>query len=264
MIIDVHTHIFPDNLAPSAIANLMAFAPLMQNHTDGTSSGLIGSMKQAGISTCVVLPVATKPSQVETINTIAGQKNPPGLIFFGSLHPDYADLSIEIDRLKSLGVRGVKLHPLYQNFAIDDRRVFPMYEQLADAGLIVTFHTGEDVAPLPADLALPDAVARVVAAIPSLTIIAAHMGGWRRWDQVLRDLAGASVFFDTAALPGVCPPEIFIELVQKHGSDRILFGSDSPWWGQRESVEWIDKMALSSMDKERIFYANARSLLSIG
>jgi predicted TIM-barrel fold metal-dependent hydrolase len=261
-IIDFHTHTFPDDLAARAIASLMTNSPESRNHTDGTISGLLKSMENSGIKHSVVLPVATKPSQVPVINQNSLRLKCKLITAFGALHPQTPNVEQEIAFLKENNIPGIKFHPEYQNFYVDDKALFPVYEQLSAASLIVVFHAGKDPGPFTCDHALPCSLKRVHKNFPSLRIVAAHMGGWKLWDEVEQHLCGLPVFLDTSAISDYISEEQFRRIVNKHGADNILFGTDSPWFDQSREIRWLDSMDLSNSVKSRIFYENGRRLLT--
>jgi uncharacterized protein len=260
-IIDFHTHIFPDHLAQRALAVLTENAHGVRPYTDGTLSGLRASMKKNNVTQSVLLPIATKASQVRTINESCAGPASGDCIPFGTLHPDTTDIDQEISLLRSIGVKGIKLHPEYQNFYIDNQRFFPMYEALSSAGLIVLFHAGKDPGPFTCDHALPQAFATIFCNFPRLKMVVAHLGGWMVWEDVERYIADLPVYFDTAAVREFLPAAQFLRLSRKHGIDRILFGTDSPWYDQGEDLAWLDSMNLSSDEKEKILFKNAQNLL---
>ncbi|MDR2693252.1 MAG: amidohydrolase family protein [Chitinispirillales bacterium] len=265
-IIDFHTHFFPPELAERALTRLIENAAptiAMKNHTDGTVGGLIESMRASGVGKSVALPVATKPSQVSTINRGCADTGSacPEIIQFGAMHPEMEGFEAEIDFLSVNGIKGIKLHPEYQYSYVDDPKAFPMYEKLASAGLIVVFHSGKDPGPFTNDHAMPPALRKVHENFPALKMVAAHLGGWMVWKEVEETLAGLDIFFDTSAIYGLLSPEDFVRICRKHGPEKILFGSDSPWYGQGESVEWIKRSGLSDAEIEAVFHVNAEKLL---
>ena len=267
-IIDFHTHIFPNDLAPRAVAklieNALATGVTMKNYTDATLHGLEESMVRNGIAASVTLAIATKPAQVSPINTGCAQNRRPNIISFGSLHPEMENFAEEIDFLVNNGIKGIKLHPEYQYFYVDDSKYYPMYEKLASSGIIVVFHTGKDPGPFTCDHALPQAVRKIHRDFPKLKIVAAHMGGWMVWDEAEKELAGVDIFFDTSAIYRLMQPQDFVRLCRKHGCERVIFGSDSPWYDQGECVEWILRTSLSDAEKEAVLGANAARLLDLG
>jgi predicted TIM-barrel fold metal-dependent hydrolase len=260
-IIDVHAHCFPDNLAQRAIARVLTTSPGAKNWTDGTLAGLRRSMKSAGVTKSVVLPVATKASQVMTINRGAPLLRADDIIPFGALHPAAENIDDEVSFMKANGIRGIKLHPEFQNFFMDDPAVFPLYEALAAAGLIVVFHTGTDPGPFTNDHSLPHSLAKVHKEFPTLRIVASHMGGHQVWDEAERHLVGLPMYFETSTAPTNFSPEKFVGLCRRHGIERILFGTDTPWYDQKFDREWIEGCGLTDKEKEMVFYKNAQRLL---
>jgi uncharacterized protein len=264
MIIDFHTHIFPDDLAQKAVNKLQVFSPQSRAFSNGTAAGLVSSMNSAGIDKAISLPIATKPEQVDTIvrSAIALQSS-DRIIPFATLHPLMPDFDRVIETIAEHGIRGVKFHPEYQGFFIDDPRYFPLYEALAARQLIVVFHAGKDPGPFSCDHALPNALKTVCRHIAGLTVIASHMGGWQVWNEVESILAGERCYLDTSAVADWMPPEQFVRLARKQGTDRILFGTDSPWFDQKKTVDWVDSLPLTTVEKERIFSGNALHLLAL-
>jgi len=262
-VIDFHTHIFPDHLAPRAIATLLENAPKDRNFTDGTVSGLHDSMIKNGIALSVTLPIATKKEQVAVINSQQAQSDRSFIIPFGTIHPESENIAAEVEFLTSHNIAGIKLHPEYQNFHLDDHRYFPMYDILQSAGIIIVFHAGKDPGPFTGDHALPPAFRTLRREFPRLTMIAAHMGGWRIWDRVAEEFCGEDIYFDTSAVYGLLDKELFMRIARRQGCERLVFGSDSPWFDQGEAVTWIDSLPFSSGEKEMIFRTNAETLLSL-
>jgi predicted TIM-barrel fold metal-dependent hydrolase len=267
-IIDFHTHFFPPELAQRAITRLIENAAptiAMKNHTDGTVGGLVESMRLGGVDRSVTLPVATKPSQVSTINrgvaeTVSAY---PGIIQFGAMHPEMEEFEPEINFMAAHQIKGIKLHPEYQYSHVDDPRAFPLYEKLASAGLIVVFHSGKDPGPFTNDHALPPALRTIRENFPTLKMVAAHLGGWMVWKEVEETLAGLDLFLDTSAIYKLLPPADFVRICRKHGIEKILFGSDSPWYDQGASVEWIKRSGLNDTELEAVFGGNAKKLLGL-
>jgi uncharacterized protein len=261
-IIDFHAHCFPDDLAPRAIERVLTTSPGAKNWTDGTMAGLRASMKSAGVTKSVVLPVATKASQVNTINRGAPLLRTPDIIPFGALHPAAENIDKEISFMKANAVKGIKLHPEFQNFNMDDPSAFPMYEALAAAGLIVVFHTGTDPGPFTNDHSLPHMLATVHREFPTLRIVAGHMGGHQVWDEVEKNLVGLPMYFETSTAPTNFSRENFVRLCRRHGIERILFGTDTPWFDQKSDREWIAACGLTDNEKELVFQKNAERLLN--
>lgn len=265
MIIDFHTHIFPNNIAERTIhflenqGNIKAF-------TNGTLYGLKKSMKECGIDISVILPVATKPSQFETINNFAAAiTGKEGIISFGGIHPDTEDYIGKLQRIKKLGLKGVKLHPDYQNTFIDDPRMVDLIRQAVLLDLIVVIHAGLDIG-FPDPVHCPPArTANMLSQInyDNAKIVLAHMGGFDMWDDVEKYLAGKNVWLDTSYCLGMINDEQFVRIIRKHGKERILFATDSPWGGQKQTLEHIKSVGLSQDELECILHKNAESLLGM-
>lgn len=260
-VIDFHTHYFPDALAPRAVGHLLATTPEARCWTDGTLAGLRLSMARGGITKAVALPVATKASQVSTINRDAAALAATDVVAFGTLHPAMTNWREEISFIASYGIRGIKLHPEFQDFYLDAPAMFPLYEMLAEAHLILVLHAGKDPGPFTNDHSTPAAIAGVGKRFPSLIIVAAHMGGHGMWDEVERHLIGQPILFDTSTAPEFLPKDEFVRLCRKHGIDRILFGSDSPWFDQSFDRKWVAESGLTDNELELVFHGNAERVL---
>ena len=268
MVVDFHTHIFPDAIAERAIASLEE-----KCHTSAFTRGRLDelkqSMKEAGIDYSVVLTVMTKASQFENVNRAAAAMNgKEGIIAFGSLHPDCDDICGKLDMICDLGLKGIKLHPDYHNIWIDD----PIYVKITDEaikrGLIVLFHSGWDIAYPDVHHASADHVANLLNILdvdgrPESKIVLAHTGGWNNWDDVEKYLVGRNVYFDTSlSLPLISVSQMQ-QILADHGCDRIMFGTDSPWDSQAESLASIRALDLEEEELECILYRNAFRLLNL-
>ena len=264
MIIDFHTHAFNDKIAAIAIERLETTGGT-KSYSDGTIKSYLEYLENCGIDMGVLLPIATKPSQQTIINDWVVLQDGKRIVPFGSIHPHADDALFELERIKSLGLKGIKLHPDYQEFFVDEQRYFPIYEKCVQLGLVIVFHTGYD--PISPDLthATPQRMLTVLKKFPKLKTVLAHLGGMYHFDEVERLLAGISgeVYFDTAYLAGECEPEQLLRIIKKHGADRILFASDFPWHQPEKEIALINSLDLSDDDKEKIFYKNAIRLLKL-
>lgn len=263
MIIDFHTHIFPDNIAEKTVRFLEDEGSI-KAFTNGTLKGLKQSMKESGIDISVVLPVVTKPSQFETVNSYAASvTDKEGIISFGGIHPDSEDYRQKLKHIKELGLAGIKLHPDYQITFIDDPKMVRLINEAVAHELIVVIHAGLDIG-LPDPVHCPpERAANMLRQIAdkNAKIVLAHMGGYSMWDDVERYLVGQNIWLDSSYCPGKLADEQFIRIVRKHGAERILFASDSPWGGQKETVEHIKRLELTKDELETIFHKTAERLL---
>ena len=258
-IIDVHTHVFPDDVAAAAMPALEEEADVKASF-DGTLSGLISEMDRAGIHVALTQPVSTKPSQVCPINDWAATTASDRIIPFGGMHPGFDEPWAEIERMAGLGLRGFKMHPEYQAFRPDEDRMSPIFEAATAFGMIILFHSGVDIG-IPTLHGTPDAFARALDLHTDATVILAHMGGYRQWDEVRDSLVGREVYFDTSYSLGHMEDEDFVDLVMEHGADRVLFGTDGPWADMRTEVDLIRSVGLAEEDLAAILGGNAARLL---
>lgn len=283
MIIDFHVHTFPDKIAAATVEHLSTLSRT-QYFTDGSVNGLLSSMKEAGVSYSVNLPVMTHESQVEKINSsmIANREHllEQGIITFGGMHPDYAGYRTELHRLKQNGIPGIKLHPAYQHTNLTEMKMMHIIDYASQLGLIILIHAGIDIGIYDHNYADVKQILTVVDEIHPQNFVLAHMGGWACWQAVEQDLAGAPVWLDTAFSIGPLTPrrdnggktpylssnlsdEDFVRLVRKHGADKVLFATDSPWEAQKDYISRVENTSLTLEEKELIFSGNARELLHI-
>jgi predicted TIM-barrel fold metal-dependent hydrolase len=260
-IIDVHTHIWPDALAPHAVSSVGSQGHISPNY-DGTVAGLKASMDRAGIDASIVLPVATKAAQVRSINDWAVSLLPDDrLVPFGAMHPDFEDPAGELARLRAHGVRGFKMHPEYQAFDPCEDRMVPIYEAAVELGLTLFFHAGGDVA-FTSVRGTPEAFVEVLDRWPRLHAVLAHMGGFRQWHAVIGCLAGRDVWFDTAYTLGHLPDEELVALAREHGTDRVMFGSDGPWTDSAGQLARLRALPFTPDELDAVLGGNAERFLS--
>jgi predicted TIM-barrel fold metal-dependent hydrolase len=260
-VIDFHSHIFPDALAPAAIKALEEEGDTRATH-DGTLAGMIASMDAAGIDASVVQPVSTKPSQVCGINDWVATLTSERVVPFGGMHPDFPDPAAEMTRMRSLGIRGFKMHPEYQSFEPEEPRMTSIYEAAAEQGMPILFHSGHDIAFTTAR-GTPAVWGRLLDRWPGLTLIIAHMGGFKLWRQAKDELIGRDVYLDTAYTLGHIADEEFVDLVEAHGSGKVLFGTDSPWTEPSEELARIRGLGLPETELAAILGGNAARLLGL-
>jgi predicted TIM-barrel fold metal-dependent hydrolase len=260
IIIDFHAHAFPDALAARAISQL-EHGGGVKAFLDGRVSSLLASMDGAGICTSVVCSIATKPEQFDPILKWSQAVASPRIVPLPSIHPKDSDPVGQAHRVAEAGLRGIKLHPYYQDFAIDDESLFPLYRALDTLGLFVVCHTGFDFA-FPRDRrADPLRILRVLDRVPSLRFITTHMGAWDDWDEVEKHLLGKPITMDISLSIELLGQERARAMLSAHPADRILFGTDSPWSSQSESLRMVRSLELDKEREQRLLSKNAEALL---
>ncbi len=259
--IDVHAHAFPDHVAEKAVSTLSAAANA-RAYGNGTIRDLTEKMDKAGVKISILAAIATRIPQVPSINNWLLSQRSDRFIPFAAIHPDDPDRFKEILRVKSLGFKGVKLHPNYQEFYPDEPRIMDLARAMADESLILLLHGGLDWA-YEEVKATPRRVAALMEAVPSLTLIIAHFGGFQRWSEVETTLAGSNAFFDISFTLPFIREEDFLRIARKHGIHRLLFGSDYPWADPLEQRALLDGFDLSNGEKEAILHINAEKLLDL-
>lgn len=263
MIIDFHTHIFPDAIAEKTITSLKNKANI-EPATDGTLQGLLDSMESFGVGMSVVLPVVTKPGQFQGINEFAhnlNKKFPGKILSFGGIHPDCEDYKAQIDIIKNLGLLGIKIHPDYQGVMIDDVRYMNIIEYASSQGLIIVTHAGIDIGLQDPVHCPPDRMRKVLDTIKPEKMVLAHFGGWQQWEEVYEYLAGENVYLDTAFTFDYIAREQFLKILNKHDKEKILFATDSPWSSATAGIAAVKELPVDAEKKEGILWRNAERLL---
>lgn len=263
MIIDFHTHCFPERIAAKAIENLAAAGAEIPYH-NGSEQSLLENIKAMGADMAVVLNIATNPRQQKSVNDYAIYLNKlEGITAFGSVHPDSPDALEELERLKKAGIKGIKLHPDYQHFFVEEQRLFPIYEKAAELGLITVFHAGVDIG-LPDPVhCTPEALANILPLFKGTAVVAAHFGGYMMRAETLRHLIGKDIYLDTSYSHSRFPPPWAKEIIEAHGAKKILLGSDMPWSRTDYEMNYVKSLGLSEEDLALVLGKNAQRLLSI-
>lgn len=268
MIIDFHTHVFPDKIAAKAIETLEN--SINDDRVSGkavipaTAEALKQSMKENGIDISVVLPIATTLTQHNSINNFAAVLNKNDNIYsFGSLHPMQENWEDVLYDIKEKGLLGIKLHPEYQQFFIDSKESIRILKKCEELDLLTVLHAGHDIGFPPPVHCLPQRLSNVLEYVKGDKIIAGHLGGWSAWDDVEKYLVGTPLYFDTAYTVDFIDKEQFIRIIRNHGSEKILHATDSPWEKQGHAAEYIRTLPLTETEKNNIFFKNAKKLLKI-
>ncbi len=263
MTIDFHTHSFPEKIADRAIKKLSYASGGLIPNTDGTAEGLKKLMAEQNVDISVVLSIATNPTQQKNVNDYAASINDlKSIVSFGSVHPNAPDAISELERIKDLGLKGVKLHPDYQGFDVDDIKLKPIYKKISSLGLITLFHAGADHGFAPPYGCTPEKMATALTWFDT-PVIAAHWGGIGYSEDVLKYLCTTDIYFDTAFGYSMLPKFYVQQIIKKHGTDKILFGTDAPWHTPTMEMRLLESLELSDNDMEKIKYLNAKKLLKI-
>lgn len=260
MIIDVHTHAFPDHLAARAMAQLQAETDEVVAVLDGTVGGLLRSMDHAGIDRSVVASIATKPGQFDSILRWSDSIRSDRIEPFPSLCPLAPEAVAQVRQVALEGFRGLKLHPYYQGFVLDDPALHPVYAAAADCDLVLLLHCGFDIAFPRERIADPARLARVLDQFPGLQVIAAHLGAWMDWDEVETHLLGRAVFLDVSCTFDFIEPTQARRILDQHPADRLLFGSDSPWVDQKKTLDALRGFELPPATESALLGGNAVGL----
>ena len=210
--------------------------------------------------------IATKPGQVKGIISWCRQINSPRIIPFASVHPKDYHADKWVARIAKRKLGGIKLHPMYQDFRVDDEAVFPIYRAAIDNGLPVALHTGWDIGfeddPVP-DRASPERVARVLDQLPELRLLCTHLGGWRLWQEARHFLAGRDVWWETSfCLPYMTEAD-FVRQIKAHRPDRVCFGTDWPWRRQDADVRRVSRLGFDPKFLDALLYGNAAEFLGM-
>lgn len=269
MVIDFHTHIFPDKIAKSTIE---ALANKAENkpYTDGTVQGMVDAMLRADADICVTLPVLTKASQFESVTRFAVAVNErfnteeKKLISFAGMHPECEDIEGKMQYLKLMGIKGVKIHPDYQCTFIDDKGYIEILKCAKKYDMVVVTHAGIDDGYKDEPVRCPpEKVLKVIEEVNHDKFVLAHYGGHKQWEEVYELLAGKNVYFDTAYTFHEISEELFKKILSKHGEDKVLFATDCPWRDIKDDLQILKSFNLSESTLNKILYKNALKLLGI-
>ena len=261
MLIDFHTHAFPEQIAPRALQTLSYAAGGLKPQTEGTVASLKEQLKKDGVDLAVVLSIATNPGQQKKVNDFAIAVNEDPMLFaFGSVHPEAEDALEELERIHAAGLKGVKFHPEYQSFYADDEKMKPIYQKISQLGLITLFHAGQDIGFLPPYHAMPE---HLLGALKWLDtpVVAAHWGGMGCYQEVIDKLCGTDLYLDLSFGYGLIPKKQAQLILEKHTPDKLLFGSDLPWHRPSWEKRLLDTLELSEGDRDKICFQNAQKLL---
>lgn len=261
-IIDFHTHIFPHKLAERAVASIGGYYSLPME-CDGTSERLLKSTELLPNLRFVISSATLKPQNLLHGNDYLLEEAAlhKEFIPFSSFHPLLTEKEIcaELDRVKALGSMGIKLHPDFQHFNIDEPSLIPAYKYCAELGLPILFHVGDENT----DFSTPARLYNLLDKVPGLKIAAAHLCGYQAWDAAEAILIGTPVYTDISDAITYLPVERFVSMVRKHGVERVMFGSDFPLRSSESVYEQFETLPFSEDEKEWISHRSAEAFLGI-
>lgn len=260
MIIDSHTHIYPDKIALKASKGIENFYE-MPVRFDGTVSKLLELSDRAGITRSLVHSVATTPEQVTHINdflisAVNAQKG--RFIGFCAMHQDFPDPGREIDRMIDAGFKGIKLHPDFQRFMIDDECAFPIYEA-AEGRVPILIHMGDTRY----EYSKARRLYNVIQKFPRLQFIGAHFGGYSEWHEAADILQGTGIYVDTSSSLEWLDPDETRKLIDIYGVEHVLYASDYPMWDPGSELERLLRTPMTDDERELILHGNAERLLNL-
>jgi predicted TIM-barrel fold metal-dependent hydrolase len=260
-VIDIHTHAYPPALAAKAVAKVREYG--VRAVTDGTVESLLASMERNGIEASVVCSIATRPGQFRTLLAWCRGIRAVRVIPFPSVHPDDPEALQQLGAVRAEGFRGVKLHPYYQGFDLDEPRLFPLYDRIQKEGLVLLMHTGYDLAFARVDRAGPQRVRNVVERFPALKFVTTHFGGWEDWERVEELLLGRSIYMDVSHSEEEIGDERARRFLARHPRECLLFGSDAPWSDPRRIRDWVRRLLPDEERLQALFDDNPRRLLGL-
>ena len=261
-VINAHCHIYPEKIASKAVVGIRDFYDLDMS-LNGKIDGLLDDGSKVGVSHYLIHSVATTPKQVKSINEfISGEvkKHPDLFTGFGTLHPDSDDIQGDFDYLIELGLKGVKLHPDFQQFALNEDRAFDLGEVINAGGVPVLIHCGD----FRYNYSNPEQLIPFLDKFPERTVIGAHFAGWSMWEDATRQLAGRdNLYVDLSSSLYALSPKTAKELIHAYGADKVLWGKDYPMWESVSEMEYFNKIDLTDEERSMILYENAFKLLEL-
>ncbi len=257
---DIHTHIFPQKIAAHGVENIGKFYDLKMR-CDGTGESLAALLPEG--MRCVISSATLKEEVMQKGNDflLDFASRCPAFIPFSSFYPfcSVLDAAHELERVKKLGTKGIKMHPDFQHYELDDPHAVEIYRVCAELELPVLFHVGDKRY----DLSSPLRMRRVADKLPGLTIIAAHMCGYSVWDEAEKYLIGTDVYTETSDSLDNMEPERLVDMIRRHGVEKVMFGSDYPIISPADEYERTKKIPLTDAEKEMIFTTNAEKLFNL-
>ena len=263
MIIDFHTHFYPEKIVERALATAREKANL-EPALNGTRADLIRSLERANIDYAVGLPLVTQPGRGISLNSWAKENDVKPIIMLGSVHPRDEEFAETLEFVKAQNFPGVKVHPEYQSFSFDEMELDKVWQMIAELDLFLLTHAGEDAGFAPPFHSDPASLRRMHDRHKNLKFVCAHGGSWKMWDEVKKHLAGAeNIYFDLSFVGESMSIDEYRKLVDILGVENCLFGTDSPWCDQAHALELLHDLKLGSDAEAMIQAGNAVKLLNM-
>jgi predicted TIM-barrel fold metal-dependent hydrolase len=259
-LIDFHAHVFPHALAPRVLSQFLRYP--IEVFSDATVEGWLAHMEQSGVEQSVLLSVPTRPAQVQSVNDFLtpfiGHER---LIPFAGVHPEHEDPVGVIRRARESGFKGIKLHPLMQDFKPQERRMLPLYKAAIEEGMIILFHAGagmdyDDIRGSRSDF---EAMFELC---DYDRMVFAHLGGRPNFQQFPEFKTGWPGYLDLSFSLGLMPDDYLVGLVRDFGTDRVLFGTDGPWRSESHDIAYLTQIGFTEEELRAILHDNAARLLS--
>lgn len=261
-VINAHCHIYPEKIADRAVVGIRDFYDLDMS-LNGKIDDLLKDGEKVGVVHYLVHSVATTPKQVNSINEFIADvvnSNPDLFTGFGTLHPDSEDIQGDFDHLIELGLKGVKLHPDFQQFAMNEKRAFRIGEIVREGGVPMLVHCGD----YRYNYSNPENIKPFLDEFPQIPFIGAHFAGWSVWQEATEKLAGTpNLYVDLSSSLYDLTAETAVDLIHAYGADRVLWGTDYPMWESDSEMEYFNKLDLTDDEREMILYKNASKLLGL-
>ena len=260
-IADAHAHVYPPKIAAKATAAVGDFYGLPMANRVGTSDVLLAQGAKIGVERYLICSVATSVKQVEPITRfIAGEcAAHPQFLGLGAYHVEVQDHEALLDQVEELGLKGLKIHPDFQRFDLDDPRMIPVYKSLVERDLMILIHMGD----ARYDYSAPRRLASVLEQVPDLRVLAAHLGGHKVWDQAVQVLQGANLYLDECSSLAFLEPGKARDIILHFGTDRVLFGVDFPMWDHAEELDRFLALGLDEEANQNVLYNNFARLFRL-
>lgn len=273
MIIDVHSHDFPDGIAARAMNGMCRMTDgKLWPCGDGTLKNHLDLMELSGVDKAVSCPIATRPDMFEGLFRRAvgirdgeyGARAQRMIVPFASVHPLDSQVLVHLETIAKAGLKGVKFHCYYQDFSLADRALWPVFAKIADLGLVVQCHCGVDVSwAALKGLCGPREIEMLLKNVRGLKFIAAHLGGCDGYPSHATDgLLETGCYIDTSVLHRRWHYDEPMRLLRSWPRERILFGTDSPWEHYPEAIRWVKSVRVPA-EWNALLGDNAARLLGL-